>query len=167
MEGAGETGAVLAAMAALEGSWLGRVARSSTWLYPLASVLHVLGLAFLLGSVALFDLRLLGAARRLPADAAAAFLLPLARAAFAVQLATGMVMFAADASHIYGNRFFLLKMALVALALANVALFHRRLSLEPFLREEGSAPSWAKAAAAASLTLWIAVAVCGRMIAYD
>ena len=47
---------------------------------------------------AAFDLRLLGAARRLPLDGVAAFLLPWARTGFALMAASGLLLFAANAT---------------------------------------------------------------------
>lgn len=166
MEAAGEAGLLFALMKALETSWFGTTARNSTWIYPLASVLHIVGLAALLGTIAVLDLRLLGVARRLPLDSLAGFLLPLARAAFAVQLVTGFTMFATDASHLYGNPFFAAKMAVILAALANIVLFHARLRADPQFALWGESPRWARIGAAVSLAAWTAVAVCGRMIAY-
>lgn len=151
---------------ALEHSWFGAYARSSTWLYPLASVLHVLGLAFLLGAIAAFDLRVLGAARRLPLDASAAFLLPIARVAFVVQLVTGFVMFAADAHHVYDNPYFVAKLVVILVALVNIVVFHLGARGDPSFWDLREPPSWAKVSAALSIVAWIAVASFGRMIAY-
>jgi hypothetical protein len=161
-----DPGTLLALMEALEASRLGTLARTSTWVYPLASVLHVLGLAFLLGTIAVLDLRVLGAAKRLPLDACLDFLPTIAGCAVAVQVVTGLVMFAADADHVYDNPYFLAKLALIAVALANVALFRVMLRRDPATRHDLDAPPWAKASAAVSLAAWIGVASFGRMIAY-
>lgn len=166
MEQGGDPGALLALMQALEASWLGMLVRSSSWIYPLASVLHILGLAFLLGSIAVFDLRVLGAGRRLPLEACAALLLPLARGAFALQLVTGFLMFAADADHVYDNPWFVTKLALILVALLNILFFHRRLRRDGGFGGAAEAPAWARRSAALSLAAWIGVACAGRMIAY-
>jgi len=166
MEQAGDAGMLLALMQALEASALGELVRTSHWVYPLASVLHILGLAFLLGSIAVFDLRVLGFGRGLSLEASAALLLPIARVAFVVQLATGFLMFAADADHVYDNPYFLLKLALILAALLNILLFHRRLRRDRFFGQGTDAPGWARTGAAISLLAWIGVAVAGRMIAY-
>jgi hypothetical protein len=165
MEHAADPGMLLAWMQALEASRLGTLARESTWLYPLASVLHILGLAFLLGTIAAFDLRVLGYLRRLPLEAMES-LLPIARLAFVVQLATGLVMFAADADHVYDNPFFVLKLALILLALANIALFHALWRARPHAFDGRLAPRWARIGAVVSLLAWIGIASAGRMIAY-
>jgi len=166
MEHGADPGTILALMQALEASRLGTLARTSTWIYPLASVLHILGLAFLLGSIAVFDLRVLGVARRLPLAACAAYLLTIARTAFGIQLVTGFVMFSADADHVYDNPYFLAKVSVIALALVNIIAFHWLARANPYVYEFEIIPGWAKASAAFSLLAWIAVASFGRMIAY-
>lgn len=146
----------------LEASALGVAARESLWLYPLVSVLHVLGIALLVGGIVAFDLRVLGAAPAMPLAAAGRLILPLARAGFAVAVASGVVMLAADASHLVTNPAFLVKGVLLLLAGANVALFHG------LARRDLSAPTpWlARASAAASAVLWLSVAATGRAVAY-
>jgi hypothetical protein len=166
MEHGADPGTLHALMEALEASWLGTYARTSTWLYPLASVLHVLGLAFLLGAIAVFDLRVLGVARRLPLDASAGLLLPIAQGAFAVQVVTGFIMFAADADHVYDNPYFVTKMALIGVALVNILVFHGLARRDPAFYYDEEAPPSARISAAVSLVAWIGVASFGRMIAY-
>ena len=46
-------------LAAFEASGLGHTARNSVWLYPLANLVHVLGAALLVGSIAVFDILVL------------------------------------------------------------------------------------------------------------
>jgi hypothetical protein len=145
----------------LEASALGVMAREGAWAYPIANGLHVIGIAVLFGAILAFDLRTLGAAgRAVPLAAAAGLLLPLARAGFALAVATGFVLLAADASHVVENPAFQAKVALIALALANVLLFHW---LGPIDRPPGAA---LRLSAAASIALWSAVLGCGRLIAY-
>lgn len=146
----------------LEASALGVVARDSLWLYPLVSVLHVLGIALLVGGIVAFDLRVLGVATAMPLDAAGRLILPLARGGFAVAVLSGLVMLAADASHLVTNSAFLVKGALLLLAGANVALFHGLAQREL----AASIGVLARVSAAGSALLWLAVAATGRAIAY-
>ncbi|TQF82528.1 hypothetical protein FK498_04000 [Elioraea sp. Yellowstone] len=146
----------------LEASALGEVARNSLWLYPAASIAHVLGIALLVGSIVSFDLRVLGVARAVPFPAAARLLLPVARTGFAIIVASGAVMLAADATHVATNDAFAVKMVLVVLALTNVLFFHR-----VAWPAEGQEPGQlARTLAAFSATLWLGVASSGRAIAY-
>ncbi len=122
----------------------------------MANVAHVLGLTALLGAIGIFDLRVLGWARRLPIDDLLRALRPIALGGFGVLAASGAVLFAADAPALATSWLFRAKLALVVLAAANAAAFEllktRRLPTAVF--------------AATSLGLWLAVAVAGRMIAY-
>ncbi|MDW8443323.1 MAG: hypothetical protein RML45_02680 [Acetobacteraceae bacterium] len=60
MDGQGEAGIGPGWAVALETSAFGRFAREDPLLYPLASVLHVLGVGLLVGAILAFDLRVLG-----------------------------------------------------------------------------------------------------------
>ena len=119
-------------------------------------MIHVLGLAALLGSIGVYDLRLLGWGRSLPADTLLRALRPLAIAGFVALALSGAILFAADATTLAGSWLFRLKLVLILLAGANVLAFEvlgtRRLPGAAF--------------AIVSLALWISVAVAGRMIAY-
>lgn len=157
-------GAVAWALA-LERSGFAHVIREATWIYPIANVLHVLGIALLLGGVAVFDLRLLGltwAAR--PAEAAKLGL-PLARAGLVLALPTGFVLFSAEASAYLANSVFLIKLGAVALAFLNLALFHAG-SYRHIAGWGSRVPASAKLAAAISFLAWLTALVCGRLAAY-
>jgi len=77
------------------------------------------------------------------------------------------MLLAAEASHLAVNPVFQLKAALVAAGLANVAIyeFWAKRKVEG-LAPHASMPAPAKIAGALSLGLWVAVAACGRSIAY-
>lgn len=120
--------------------------------YPLANVLHLFGLVLLIGSIGIVDLRLLGAWPALPLEALQRALTPLAIAGLVLLVASGSVLFAADAESLAGSSVFRWKLLLIALALANALLFRR---------------VHRPAMAAVSLVAWLSVAVLGRMIAYS
>ena len=152
---------------ALERSALGATMRESSWLYPLAETIHLLGLATLVGCAVAFDLRLLGVSRHLPARAAARHLLTCARTGFAVAAVSGFLLFTADATALVGNPAFRWKLLLIALAGLNALRFH----LGPYRRVESwdpghPMPAGARLAAAVSLAAWIGAVAAGRLIAY-
>jgi len=66
--------------------------REWLWLYPIVEILHIIGLAVLVGAAVLFDLRLLGVSRNLPAAALAAHLLRWARASLLLIVPPGLMM---------------------------------------------------------------------------
>jgi hypothetical protein len=151
---------------ALEQSGLGQTIRESLWIYPLANVLHVLAVALLLGSIVVFDLRVLGFGKGVATDRLAGLALPVAITALCVAAPTGFVMFTAEAPAYLRNPVFLIKIGLIVLALANIIVFHRgafRMRKQWALT---TAPPAARLAAGSSLALWVCIVVAGRFIAY-
>src|SRR5690606_29584420 len=83
---------------ALQDSSFGMAIRHSLWLYPLGNVLHVLGVAFLVGAIVALDFRFLGFGRQsISAEGASKLLTPFAVAGILMLLPGGVIMFAADA----------------------------------------------------------------------
>ena len=151
--------------AALEGSAAGLAVRRSLWLYPIASILHILGVGLLLGSIVALDLRFLGAASAVPLRAAADLLIPIAATGLLLQIPTGIVMLLADASHLLTNPLMQVKLLLVLAGVANVALFHR-LAGPKLAGLEAPLPMSLRLGALVSLIAWPTVAILGRAIAY-
>lgn len=151
--------------AALEASGLGVLMRESAVLYPLANIAHILGLVLFAGSILLLDLRLLGFARSLPALAVSRALTPLMLFGLAVQIASGVLLFSADARPLWNNPVMQVKAALIVLGLANAlvfrALWNRRLA-----DWDAAAPAIARTQAGLSLLVWLGVAICGRFAGY-
>lgn len=146
--------------------------RASRWVYPLVNAAHIVGLALLFGAILPLDLRLLGAWRSISLPQLSRVLLPVALAGLALAATTGLMMFAVSATKYATTPVFLLKLGLIAAALANALLLRR----SPAWRSGGSltrAPepghppaARLKLAAGLSLVLWLAVILCGRLIAY-
>jgi len=152
---------IAAAMTALEQSRLGAAARGSAWLYPLANLSHVLGAALLVGAIATFDIQVLRRARNVGVIARA--VTPIAGVGLALQVASGVVLLAADAMPVVVNPAFQFKMAMFALGLVNVAAFRWRFGggLKAETPLDGAAGF-----AALSLASWLLVLLAGRFIAY-
>ncbi|MFN9745486.1 MAG: hypothetical protein ACK57B_07555 [Betaproteobacteria bacterium] len=127
--------------------------------YPALQVAHVVGIALLLGSLVLLELRVWGLGRELPVAALARLALPLSLLGFGLAAASGLAMFAAHPGELLANRPFVIKLGLLMLAGTNAALFHARGGLQ-----RGDAV--ARAQTALSLGLWLAAIICGRWIAY-
>lgn len=142
--------------------------RESEVSFSLIETVHVLGLALIVGTIALVDLRLLGALwRDVPAKDIEHRVVPVTWAGFAVMAASGALLFVAEAAKVQDNPAFRVKLALLALAGVNVLLFHlflkRRLEAETGGREI----TWlTRASAGASLVIWAGVIAAGRAIAY-
>lgn len=116
----------------------------------------------LVGVIGLLDLRILGYARGVSAQALARAALPLALAGFVLLASSGTIMFAADARALAASPIFLTKLALIVLALANAAAFRWRW---PDLGQDEPQAA-ARVLAVASLALWLSVVIAGRLIAY-
>lgn len=152
-------------LGALERSAWGDLVRGSALLYPVANTLHVVAVLAFFACVAAMDFRLLGWLRGESAASVIARLRPFAVAAFAVILATGFVLFSPEATAIIGNPAFRLKLVAIAAALLNIVWLERRYGA--LIRGDAMAvPAGARAAALASLALWLLTAACGRFIAY-
>lgn len=153
------------AVAALQASAFGAWARGSAYAYPLANLIHLLGLLLLVGGIGVLDLRLAGLFRALPVAPLSRALTPLAITGLVLMLPSGFTMFAADAKALAGSGLFRWKLVLIGLAVANAVAFRwawgRRLD-----RWGGAVPPGARAMAIGSLVLWLVVGALGRLIAY-
>ena len=93
------------------------------WMWPAAETLHYLGLSLLLGTVGLFDLRVLGMARGIPPSALHQ-LIPFGIAGYCVNILTGIVFFSGFPEQYAYNPSFWWKGVFMAVAGINVAVFY-------------------------------------------
>ncbi|XYJ10598.1 DUF6644 family protein [Telluria sp. B2] len=153
-------------------AWLGatalsRAMRENAWLYPIVEIVHILGFAVLVGSVVLFDLRVLGFARTLPVAALGRHLLRWALASLLLVVPAGLLLFSAHPGELARNPAFQLKLVLIAAAGFNALAFH----VFPYRSVAGwerelAAPKAARLHALLSILLWVGVISCGRLLAY-
>jgi len=139
--------------------------RGSTWLYPVVEIVHIVGFSVLVGSVAMFDLRVLGCGRAVAVQAAGRMLLPWSGRSLLAIVPAGLLLFAAHPNELAGNDVFQLKLLLIALAGLNALGFHLGVYRTVSTWQAG-APALAQLHAVASLGLWIAIISCGRFLAY-
>lgn len=154
------------ALHTVEASGFGRFMREALYAYPAAEAIHIIGLALLFGSIALVDLRLLGAGRRVPLQALVSFAVPLSLVGFAVAATAGVAMFTAHAEEFVTQPVFLTKMGLIVAGGINAALLHTGALRDSAWSTSDQAPARVRAAAVLSLVLWLGVIVCGRLLAY-
>lgn len=142
--------------------------RESATLFPTIESIHVLAITLVVGSIAIVDLRLLGlASRRRAVTRLTGEVLPITWLAFVVAVITGLALFSSNAVKYSHNTFFLAKMALLVLAGLNMIVFHFITSRDIQRWDESPAvPGGVRLAGAFSLTLWIAIIVCGRWIGF-
>ena len=159
------------ALGALEASGLGQAMRQWLWLYPTVETIHLVGIGLLFGSIAVFDLRLLGFSRQISVRALAKHVLPWTAGSFLLIVPSGLLMFTAHATEFIDSEVFVLKMFLIMAAGLNAALFHtitfRTADVwdSEEMRKLPPPPS-ARLAGGLSLVIWVAVIACGRLLAY-
>ncbi len=161
------TGEAPAIFVALEQSGFAQAIRQSVWIYPAANVGHIVSLVCFAGALAVMDVRLLGGFAATEPGPLLTRARGFALAGFLGMAITGFILFAAEASHLAMNWVFQLKALLIAAGLINIAIYEfwakRSVAdLAPGVRM----PARARVAGMLSLGLWIAVAACGRSIAY-
>ena len=134
--------------------------QSHAWAYPALEIVHIVGIALLVGNLVLLELRVFGRGATLPVAELARLSLTLSLCGFAMVAASGLLMFATQPQELLANRAFTLKMGLILLAAGNAVAFHVRGSLQRL-------DTTARALMLDSTGLWLAVITCGRWIAYQ
>ena len=140
--------------------------RHSVWGWPVLESLHFMGMSVLIGTIGLFDLRLLGFARGVP-YASLHRLIPLGIGAYVLNMCTGFVFLSGMPDQYLWNPAFRFKVAFMVVAGLNVVFFYTRV----FRRLEQLAPDTpppfgARLAGAVSLTMWIGVMSAGRLLTF-
>lgn len=137
-------------------------------LFPAIEVAHVMAIALVVGSIMLVDLRLLGwRGRDVAVGRLMGEVLPWTWMAFAVAVATGLLMFVSSAVRYGEMGWFQAKLALIALAGLNMIAFHRGSGQLAAQWGAGQpAPAGARLAGGVSLLVWIGVVICGRWIGF-
>ena len=150
----------------LEGTALATWTRESPsiWAYPTVLTLHTFGLGAVVGMSIVIDLRLLGYARRIPLMSLSGLFRMIAWA-FAVNAATGILLFMADATNKARQPILYIKLGLIALALWDTLLAKRLTEAGTGEGDVGAAPR-GRLVAASSLVLWAAAITAGRLMAY-
>lgn len=159
------SGLLAESAALLEHSPFGALMRDSLWLYPVANLLHLLGLVLLVGGIGLLDLRLVGFGRGLPVLVVSRLLTRVALVGLVLMAATGAALFAADAGPLAATDVFQLKILVIAAALAN-ALAFRWLWQRSLPDWDRTPPLLGRVQAAGSIVLWFLAGALGRLIAY-
>jgi len=137
----------------------------TAWAWPLAESAHFIGLCLLVGSIGAFDLRLLGVMRRVPIAAMHRFI-PWGLLGFAINICSGLLFLLTEPDQYILNPSFHLKLLFLAMAGTNAATFYLTSWRTVFAGDVYDAPRRAKVIAAVSLSAWVAVIICGRMLTF-
>jgi hypothetical protein len=144
----------------------GAFMRESRWAWPVFESLHFIGMSLLIGTIGVFDLRLMGFARRVPLPALHR-LIPLGIGGFALNAATGFCFICATPDQYIFNMAFRFKVTFILIAGLNVMFFYSRVfrRLERLTGDERP-PLGARLAGLVSLTAWVGVMSAGRLLTF-
>jgi len=134
---------------------------NNEWSFPLLEIIHILGFALSIGTIAVIDLSLLGVGikRATPAQLNKD-LAPWTLVGLAVMLITGPLIFSSDPNMYLRNASFRFKIgALLVAILYNYTIHRWTVKADP-------APSSAKLVGVLSLALWVSVVAGGLFIAF-
>jgi hypothetical protein len=152
----------------LDQTAVGSTIRQSLWLFPAIETVHLLGMAALVGTITVLDLRLLGwVMPQKRVSEVTARLLPWAWLGFGVQVVTGVLLFSSEAVKIYGNPAFRLKMLFLLLAGIQSLVFQTVVSRKLHAWDDRpSPPVMARVMGMISILLWVAIVTAGRFIGF-
>ena len=136
--------------------------RASPWLFPVIATIHLFGLVIIGGSVLVVNLRLLGLGlSQQPASSLARNTEPLLVVGIVTMLTTGILLFLCFATKYYYLAPFWVKITSLATVLSFTFTIHRRVT-----RDEERTTVTGRIVALTSLSLWISVALGGRLIGF-
>lgn len=138
--------------------------REATFAFSFLLTAHVITMCLFFGLIIMMDLRLAGFGNlRTPPAEIQRRLFPWQMTGFVGSAVTGILLFYSKPLFYYGKGYFWLKLALMVLAGINAGIIH--------LITHRAGGGWdsraARVAGAASLILWSAVLITGRLIAYE
>jgi len=139
---------------------------TSDWGWPTAESIHFLGLSLLVGTIGLFDLRLLGVAKRIPI-AALHKLIPWGLLGYGINVVSGLAFLMTEPDQYIYNPAFHFKVLFMAVAGFNASAFYLtgyRRATAP--GAPADAPRSAKIIATISLCMWVGVIIGGRLLTF-
>lgn len=161
------TDAAPAIFIAIEASDFAATVRQSPYAYMAANVAHIVSLMVFFAAVAVMDLRLAGFFSTTWPGSLLRRARLVAILGFLGLVASGAVLFVAEASHIVLNTIFQIKVALIGLGLINIVWYEYFIADKVRdLQPHTPLPGNARFVGVASIAVWLAVAACGRLIAY-
>src|SRR5262245_39250964 len=138
----------------------------SRWAWPIAESIHFLGLSLLVGTVGMFDLRLLGLAKQV-APAQLHRLIKFGVAGFIGNILTGICFLSAAPDQYIYNRSFRWKLVFLTIAGLNILVFYSAYFRRVRTLQAGEViPFGARVVGAVSLCAWMGVITAGRLLTF-
>jgi hypothetical protein len=155
----------MAVLAWLEASSLSTWVREgeTIWAFPTILTLHTFGMGLLVGCSIVISLRLLGIGRRLSVTPLRS-LFTVMWGGFWLNLITGSLLFAADATRRGTDPLFMTKLVFVAIGVSTVILIRRTVFDAP--DPNAAAAASGKMLGIVALAAWTAAVTAGRLLAY-
>jgi hypothetical protein len=152
----------------LEASPVGVMIKESAWGFPITVAIHIMAIMMSVGTLAWFDLRLLGVSMTgYPASTMYRRLMPWMFTGFTLMFVTGVMLFAAYATAAYGNLYFRIKVSAMVIAAINAFVYHRYTERHIASWENDAVPPrGARMAGLVSVCVWACVIIAGRMMSY-
>jgi len=139
--------------------------QSITWIIPLLQSIHILMIGVVFVSSLMITLRVLGRVRaEEPFGVVWNRFAPWMWGGLVVMALTGLTLIVGEPVREFGAVSFWLKMSLIAVCVISIAIFGRTLRPDAAGAEFSTGR---KAAAVATVVLWLAIIFLGRAIAYD
>lgn len=162
------TQALLNFCAWIEQTRLSQIIQGHAWVVPTVQTLHILGIAAVLSSVLMINLRLLGVVGRdLTLVSVIGRFAPVIWWTLPLLLLTGAIMISGEPARSLANYAFQLKMLLLVIIIAIMLLLQTKIRRDvTFWEAPALHRGAAKVIALTSLALWIGIVCSGRWIAY-
>jgi hypothetical protein len=132
------------------------------WLWPTCEIIHYLGLSLLLGTVGLFDLRVLGIAKGIPPTTIHR-LVPWGVGGYFLNVMTGILFFSGHPDQYFYNNAGRLKALLMAIAGINILVFYGSTAFPEMKKLPAGADAPMRIKVIAGVALGKRALICGRM----
>lgn len=150
----------------LQESALGTWVAESIWGYPIVLACHAIGMAVVVGTVVMINLRVLGFARKVVVTLFDK-LSVITWAGLALNVLTGLALFSGDPVKFFYHPVFRIKISLIVVGVLSTWLLLREIrGTAPSPANMHEMPARTKWIAGFSLAFWSSAIVAGRLIAY-
>jgi len=142
--------------------------QSISWIIPVLQSIHILMIGIVFVSSLMITLRVVGSMRAdEPFATVWARFAPWMWTGLVVMLLTGLVLIVGEPIREFTALSFWIKMSLLVISVASILIFGRTLRPEARTSPTAEFSAGRKAAALATVVLWLAIIFLGRAIAYD
>ena len=149
-------------------TWVSHLFADHIWTVVVSQTIHIIGVAVVMISVAIINLRILGITGRSQSVASITFqLTPWVWWAMLVLLLTGILQTLAEPAREIMNMTFRIKMLLLIAACGITYFYTKALRTDPhYWNVQGAHRTLGVTLASLSVVFWVGIVVCGRLIAY-